>query len=138
MSGISVKPGPSNYDFFIVSFNGTAYSNGSGMNWAYVELAKNSSSASFTVNDWSPKSNYNNNCATETIGVSYILSWSMNVNMCESWSVYADPINHPGTQYSIWNDVATIYNDAREATVVQEVETVKNASPIWNLNYDFN
>lgn len=129
--------GYSNYDFFIVSFNGTAYSNGSGMHYAYVELTKNSSSAAFTVVDWSPKSNYSNNCSTQTIGVSYILSWSMNVTMCENWGVYADPINHPGTQYSEWYCVCTIYNDAREATVVQEVETVKNARPIWNLLYDF-
>ena len=107
------------------------------MHWATVELTKNSSSAAFTVVDWSPKSNYSNSCSTQVIGVSYILSWSMNVTMCENRTVYADPINRPGFQYSYWWDVATLSNDAREATVVQEAETVKNASPIWNLLYDF-
>jgi hypothetical protein len=131
--------GYSNYDFFVISFDGTASSNGRGMHTGYVELTKNSSSAKFTVVDWSPKSNYSGGiCSTQSVGVSYILSWSMNTVMCENWVVYADPINHPGTQYSEWASPWTVYNDAREMTVVQEVETAKNAVPIWNLYYDFN
>jgi hypothetical protein len=62
----------------------------------------------------------------------------MNVTMCETWLVGADPINHPGTQYSEWPcPLCTIYNDAREGTVLQEVQTAKGRSPIWNLYYDF-
>jgi hypothetical protein len=125
-----------NNDFYIVVFDGTAHSNGSGMHTAYVELTKNSSSAAFMVTDWTPRSNYYQNCSSQTIGVSYILSWSMSTTECDTWYVYADPIHNPGLQYSEWW-AATVYNDAREVTVVQEVETAENASPIWNLYYDF-
>jgi hypothetical protein len=130
--------GYSNYDFFILTFDGTAYSNGSGMHISYVEVTKSSSSAPFTVVDWSPKSNPpGSNCHTITLSVSYILGFSMDSTQCENWAVYADPINHPGTQFSEWYLVGTVYNDARETTLVQEVETAKNARPIWNLYYDF-
>jgi hypothetical protein len=40
---------------------------------AHVET-KNSSGAAITVVDWSPKSNYNANCSSQTIGVSYVVS----------------------------------------------------------------
>ena len=130
--------GYANYDFFILTFDGTAYANGSGMHVSYVEVTKNSSSTPLTVVDWSLKSNPpGTNCQTITLSVSYILGFSMNSTQCENWSVYADPINHPGTQLSEWYYVGTVYNDARETTLVQEVETAKNGRPIWNLYYDF-
>ena len=124
-------------DFYTVTFDGTARSNGSGMHYAYVEVTKNSSSTAFTVVDWNPKSNYYQNCNSSlSVGVSYIVSFNMNVTECDNWYVYADPGNNPGTQYSEWL-AATVYWDAREATLAQEVETAENRSPIWNLYYDF-
>lgn len=128
---------PSYGDFFLVSFNGTASSNGSGMHVAYVEVTKNTSGAGITVVDWSPKQPYDNYCAVQTVGISYIVSWSMNVTMCEHWFVYGDPIYNPGTQYSEWYCFCTVYNTTRQATVLQEVQTAKNRTPIWNLYYDF-
>ncbi len=130
--------GYDDYDFFILTFDGTANANNTGMHLAYVEVTKGSSSAPFTVVDWSPKSNPPpSNCHTITLSVSYILGFSMDSTQCENWQVYADPINNPGTQYSQWFLIGTVYNEARETTLVQQVETVKNATPIWNLYYDF-
>jgi predicted Co/Zn/Cd cation transporter (cation efflux family) len=129
---------PSYGDLFLLQFDGNTRSNGSGMHVAWVQVTKNSSSSAFTVVDWSPKSNYGGNCSTQTIGVSYIFSWSMNVTMCEWWTVYADPINRPGLQITQWScPLCTVYNDLREETILQEVQTAKNKSPIWNLYYDF-
>ena len=130
--------GYADYDFFILTFDGTAYANGSGMHVSYVEVTTNSSSTPLTVVDWSLKSDPpGTDCQTITLSVSYVLGFSMNSTQSENWQVYANPINHPGTQLSESYYVGTVYNDARETTSVQEVETAKNGRPIWNLYYDF-
>ena len=130
---------PSN-DFFIVTFDGEAYgyANGSGIGSSYVEVWKNSSSSAFTMVDWSIKQSYSQNCAAAQIGVSYVLSFTINVTICENWTWYADPIHNNGTQWTQWTRGGyQIIGDGREATLIQQVETAQNASPIWNLAYDF-
>jgi hypothetical protein len=130
--------GYSNYDFFILTFDGTAYGNGSGIHGSYVQVARNSSSTPLTVVDWSPKSNPPvSGCRTITLSVTYILGFSVDSTTCENWYVYADPISRPGTQLTMWSSVGAVRQDARETTLVQEVQTAKNGSPVWNLYYDF-
>jgi hypothetical protein len=129
-----------NNDFYIVTFDGETYgyATGSGIGSAYVEVYKNSSSAAFTMVAWSPKQNYSQGCTTAQIGVSYVLSFTMNVEICENWTWYADPLHNNGTQWTQWTRSGwQILGDGRETTLIQQVQTAQNKSPIWNLAYDF-
>jgi hypothetical protein len=124
-------------DFFLLRFDGLARSNGNGMHTAYVEVTRNSASSPLTMTDFAPRQNLYLNCTQYTLSVSYVFGFSAPVTVCEDWFWYADPVNNPGLQQTQWWSMSTIYNDGRDPTLFQEVETAENARPIWNLYWDF-